>query len=150
MIEKSLKEAIKRLDEKGWDKIYFLVDIHGTIFEPSYSESDECKWLGESRDALRIMSKVDWISLILWTSTYPSVIQNHYLPVFEKEGIKFDYVNENPEVTNEALGCFDKKPYFNLLLDDKAGFDKEDWKVLTKIVEEYDARRSEKNPSISS
>jgi hypothetical protein len=150
MIEKSLIEAIERMIEKGWDKIYFLVDIHGTIFKPSYNETDPCIWLGESRDALREMTKAPWISLILWTSTYPSAIVNSYLPVFEREGIKFDYINGNPEVLNGVLGCFDKKPYFNLLLDDKAGFEEEDWSKILKVIRKYDSRRSKKDISLSS
>jgi len=39
-------------------------------------------------------------------------------------GINFDYVNENPEIpTNmEGYGNYDKKPYMNVLFEDKAGF----------------------------
>ena len=49
---------------------------------------------------------------------------------FEENGIHFDYVNENPEIaTNlEGYGNYDKKPYMNVLFEDKAGFDGDtDW-----------------------
>ena len=46
-------------------------------------------------------------------------------------GIKFDYINENPLEVNSELSDFSKKFYFNILLDDKAGFyPKEDWQIV--------------------
>jgi hypothetical protein len=43
------------------------------------------------------------------------------------------YINENPEISDDkgAFGCYDKKPYYNVLLDDKASFNPEtDWKPI--------------------
>ena len=33
-----------------------------------------------------------------------------------------------------TLGCFQKKPYFNIILDDKAGFEESDREVILKEV----------------
>lgn len=42
-------------------------------------------------------------------------------------------VNENLEVKNTTYGFYEHKPYFNLLFEDKAGFDAEiDWFILYK------------------
>jgi hypothetical protein len=37
-------------------------------------------------------------------------------------------INKNPNVENNAYGYYRDKPYFNVLFEDKAGFDaEEDW-----------------------
>jgi hypothetical protein len=37
-------------------------------------------------------------------------------------------VNKNPEVKSTTYGYYEDKPYFNVLFEDKAGFDAtEDW-----------------------
>jgi len=45
-------------------------------------------------------------------------------------------VNENPEVLNLKYGCYDKKPYFNVVFEDKAGFDPmTDWLLVKGLLE---------------
>ena len=39
-IVRSFETAFKRMKEKGWDKIYILVDIHDTVFEATYSKDE--------------------------------------------------------------------------------------------------------------
>jgi hypothetical protein len=34
-------------------------------------------------------------------------------------GLHLEYVNDNPEVTTEGYGCYDYKPYMNVLFEDK-------------------------------
>ena len=119
MIEKSIRSAINKMKQRGWDRIYFLVDIHDTIFKATYNEIEKYEWLGQAKEALQKLTETPWIILILWSSSYNDTLK--------------DYINENPEVENGSLGCFDKKPYFNVILDDKAGFSEEDW---TKIIQE--------------
>jgi hypothetical protein len=42
--------------------------------------------------------------------------------------INIDYINSNPDVVNTEYGDFSRKPYFNIIIDDKAGFEPEtDW-----------------------
>ena len=54
-----------------------------------------------------------------------------------RNDIKFDYLNENPECLTEShQGDYSKKFYFNLLLDDRAGFDyTTDWNILVETIE---------------
>lgn len=64
--------------------------------------------------------------MCIYTCSHPHEIAE-YVKLFEKNNIKFKYINENPEVPTqtEGYGCYDKKPYMNVLFEDKAGFDPE-------------------------
>lgn len=67
---------------------------------------------------------------ILFTSSHKDAIdrQVSLLPHF---GIWFKYINENPECPSTELCNFDSKFYFNILLDDKAGFVGDtDWLII--------------------
>lgn len=135
-ITKSFEGAFKRMKERNWEKIYVLVDIHDTVFEACYHNKEEYKWYPFAREVLDIMSHAEQISLILWTSTHNSVIEE-YLEFFKANGIRFDMVNVNTETQNTSLSCFDEKTYFNVGIDDKFGFDAEtDWEILYNYLVE--------------
>jgi hypothetical protein len=74
----------------------------------------------------------------LWTSSHDDKIKE-YLDVFERHDIHFDYINENPEVQNDDLSCFDKKLYFNIGIDDKFGFCAEngDWDIVYMRLNQF-------------
>lgn len=135
MIGHAIASAHKRMVDKKWDKIYVLVDIHNTIFVPSYRSEEKYYWFDGAMKTLQYMTKCRQISLILWTSSYEKNI-NEYLKVFEENGIHFDYVNENPEVKNDELGCYDGKLYFNVGIDDKFGFNAQngDWNIVYERI----------------
>ena len=135
-IEKSFDAAFKRMKERNWEKIYVLVDIHDTVFEACYHEKEEHKWYPFAKEALDIMSHAQQISLILWTSTYKSII-DEYIGYFKANGIRFDYINRNTETENTSLSCFDEKTYFNVGIDDKFGFEAEtDWEIIYNYLVE--------------
>jgi len=135
-IEKSFDGAFKRMKDRNWEKIYVLVDIHDTVFEACYHEKEEYKWYPFAKEALDIMSHAQQISLILWTSTYKSII-DEYIGYFKANGIRFDYINRNTETENTPLSCFDEKTYFNVGIDDKFGFEAEtDWEVIYNYLVE--------------
>lgn len=122
--------AFKRADEKKWDKIYILVDVHGTIFKPSYESEERFEYYPYAKEALQLLSQREDMSLILWTSSYPQEIQR-YVDKMKEDGIVFDAINDCPEVLNTNFQCFDAKPYFNVGIDDKFGFDAEqDWLTI--------------------
>ena len=78
-------------------------------------------------ESLRKMSKRKDISLGLYTCSYPEEIKT-YLDFFWEYRIKFEHVNVNESEKNSKYGYFNDKPYYNVLLEDKAGFDPEfDW-----------------------
>ena len=113
----------KKMKERGWDKIYVLVDLHGTVFEASYNRDTEpYKWYLWAKEALKMMSDTPWVNLILWSSSWPDAI-GEYLKEMRQYGIKFDQVGTNTEEKSNNLSCFEDKTYFNVGLDDKFGFD---------------------------
>lgn len=107
-IVRSFETAFKRMKEKGWDKIYILVDIHDTVFEATYSKDEYYRWFPYAKEALHLMSINPRISLILWSSSYTDAIEK-YIDTFEKSKIHFDMVNVNKETEDNELSCFAQK-----------------------------------------
>ena len=71
----------------------------------------------------------------MYTCSHPHEVAE-YVKLFEENGITFEYINENPEVTTSesGYGNYDKKPYFNVLMDDKCGFSgDEDWELMLEF-----------------
>ena len=67
--------------------------------------------------------------MIMFTSSYPAEI-NYYNGVFKHFDINFKYINENPDINTSKgnFGHYTSKFYFNVLFEDKAGFDPmNDW-----------------------
>ena len=135
-LEKCIAKAYRVKKERGWDTLYVAVDMHDTMTRSSYKkdESDEKVYFPDCIEALRYLSGRKDIVLILYTSSYQDYLESYY-DSFEKLGIVFKYLNENPECPSSKLSNFSSKFYFNVLLDDKAGFEPEtDWiKVLTEF-----------------
>ena len=135
-IVKSFETAFKRMKEKGWDKIYILVDIHDTVFEATYSKDEYYRWFPYAKEALHLMSINPRISLILWSSSYTDAIEK-YIDTFEKSKIHFDMVNVNKETEDNELSCFAQKTYFNVGIDDKFGFDaRVDWEMIYHYLDD--------------
>lgn len=129
-IIKAFEQAFKRSKEKNWDYIYVLVDIHGTIFKPSYYDIEKYEYYPCAKTTLQLLTVNPKIKLILWTSSYTNVI-NQYLHVMKKDYIRFDYINCNDDVKDTDIQYFGDKLYFNVGLDDKFGFDPEnDWEEI--------------------
>ena len=128
MITKAIQKALANMKKRGWERTYWAFDIHETILEPNWAVGNLPKtFYPGAQEALQLISGRREIVKILYTCSYPKEIEE-YLKYFGTFNIHFEYVNENPEVTNTGIGNFDKKPYFNVLFEDKAGFDAEtDW-----------------------
>ena len=135
-IVRSFETAFKRMKDKGWDKIYILVDIHDTVFEATYSKDEYYRWFPYAKEALHLMSINPRISLILWSSSYTDAIEK-YIDTFEKSKIHFDMVNVNKETEDNELSCFAQKTYFNVGIDDKFGFDaRVDWEMIYHYLDD--------------
>ena len=138
-IVNAFRTAFKRMKEKNWDYIYVLVDIHGTIFKPSWNNEEKYEFYPYAEEVLKKFSDDERIKIILWSSTKREAADNYYSALFKKE-IYVDYFNGNPEIEEEKgeadMADFSAKPYFNVGIDDKFGFDPyEDWK---EIYDYYD------------
>jgi hydroxymethylpyrimidine pyrophosphatase-like HAD family hydrolase len=118
--------------EKEWYETYWAFDLHGTIIRPTYNSNGDMEYYPYALDVLRLLTKRPDIKLILWTCSYPEEIKD-FLKEFELDKIHFDAVNKNPGISskNGNFGYYEDKFYFNVLFDDKAGFDPEkEWKLI--------------------
>lgn len=140
-IVKAFDNAFKRAQEKHWDYIYVLVDVHGTIFKPSYLNEEKYEFYPYAKEALQLLSKDPNIKLILWTSsTYQAALD--YGVEFNRNKIYFDYLNCNPEVERQSTDPetldLSSKYYFNIGIDDKFGFEPEtDWKTIYEYLKYF-------------
>lgn len=132
-IIKWIETMFQHAKNKKWFETYWCVDIHGTIAEPDYRKKFKAlNFYPYAKETLQLMSKRKDIVMIMFTSSYPKEIEI-YEKNFKEAGITFNYVNENPEIDSAkgSFGYYEKKPYFNVLFDDKAGFDPfTDWEFL--------------------
>jgi hypothetical protein len=130
--------AVQMQQRKGWDYLYVAVDVHDTVLKANYSTEDIprefCK--GALR-AMQLLTMMRRVKLIMWTSSTPEDIAK-YDAYFRENHIRFDFFNENPDVPSKGFGYFERKPYFNLMVEDKAGFDTlpdfNDWDELVLAI----------------
>lgn len=141
-IVKTFEKAFKRKKEENWECIYVFVDIHGTIFFPRYDCPVELySFYPYAEETLKILSAMNDVKIILWSSTTFSEL-NDYVKYLQEHDIHVDAVNSNPfECVNENA-CkgmdFSQKPYFNVGIDDKFGFEAEsDWKSIYNYLTEH-------------
>lgn len=127
----NIRKTFQQKKERGWDRIYFAIDLHDTVIEGKYTKFNEgAQIFPYAREFFAWAAKREDVYLVLWTSSWNDAIQKT-LPWLESEGIRFDAINENPDCKSTTLCDFGKKFYFNVLLDDKAGFEgNTDWKLL--------------------
>lgn len=119
---------------RGWDKIFWGIDLHDTVFESNYSKDIPTTYYPFSKEVLQMLTKRKDAALMMYTCSWEPEIEK-YNALFQESNITFNTVNVNPDAENTAYGCYDKKPYFNVLLDDKAGFvAKEDWLEIYKTL----------------
>lgn len=137
----------RAMKTRGWDKTYWFFDIHSTILKPNYKEGDIPKeFYPRAKEILQDISKRDDVTMALYTCSHPHEIEE-YIDFFDSHGIHFEYVNENPEVSNSqtSYGCYDNKPYMNVLFEDKAGFNPDkDWRRV-KVIIDYNDLMNNKN-----
>lgn len=124
-------------EKRNWDKTYWAFDIHGTILRPNYTYGNTPDdFYPMAKETLQFISKLPDVVMFLYTCSHPHEIEE-YLQLFRKFDIDFKYVNENPEVQTEkeGYGNYDKKPYMNVLFEDKAGFNPEvEWQEVYDLL----------------
>jgi len=143
----ALDEAFRISKERKWEFFYVAIDLHKTVLYPDYDKKFVNNFYKHASEVLQIMSGRPDMKLIMYTCSHPEEIEQ-YLTFFKEHGITFLYVNKNPDVTDTLYGDFSGKPYMNVLLEDKAGFDpNEDWAKLKKTLKKYpfDYLKNERN-----
>lgn len=127
--------------QKEWYETYWAIDIHGTILIPTFRKNSyDSEFYPYAKETLQLLSDRQDIILILSTSSYPEEIE-HYQKVFKENNIFFKYINENPDIDSSKgnFGYYKNKFYFNVLLDDKAGFvPEEEWKEIYELLLSYE------------
>ncbi|WP_370086917.1 hypothetical protein [Ekhidna sp.] len=96
-----------------YDNTVYDFHGHGISYEKIIELLRECKSLG--------------FTMILFTGNEGEKL-NAILEDLKRREIPFDLINENPLMKT-------RKPYYNILLDDRAGL-KESYKHLKKLVDE--------------
>lgn len=138
-VVKAIEKFYQDKEKRGWEKGFFFFDIHGTILKPNYSYGNTPKeFYPYAKETLQYISKLTDICMIIYTCSFPHEIEE-YIKLFESYDIKFQYINENPEILTDinGYGCYDKKPYMNVLFEDKAGFSgEEDWLLVLNLLKE--------------
>ena len=132
-----MQKAFDLAKERSWEKTYWAFDIHETIIIPNYKYGDiPTEFYPFAKEVMQTISNREDICLIMYTCSHPNEIRE-YLKLFEENGIKFEYINRNPEVQSEGYGDYEDKLYFNDLFEDKTGFDANiDWiNVKNKLAE---------------
>lgn len=126
----NIENAFTRMREKKWNYLTVAVDYHGTIAGASREPGKLGEIYPNAINVLKQFSDREDIKLVLWTSSHINDIVKVCIQL-EKHGITFDAINSNPFNESNTLSDFSKKFYFNILLDDKAGFVGEtDWILI--------------------
>lgn len=132
-IIKAIKRALQVSVDRNEPLIYWAVDLHGVVFRSNYEQGGYTFTTPKAVEALRLITSIPDHRLILWSSCHPAEYPA-IIGFLASHGIKVDYFNENPEIENTPTGNFEKKFYFSILLDDKAGFDPDtDWDEIINL-----------------
>jgi len=136
MIINAIKRSYEIMQQRGWDTIYWAVDLHGVCLKSNY-EQGGYTWINPDacRALIEIASHAE-NKIILWSSVH----ENEKAPIiefFENHGIKILGFNETPLEKDNKVSSFKEKFYFSVLLDDKAGFDPDsDWADIIQFYKE--------------
>jgi hypothetical protein len=124
------EEQFKLHATRKWDVVYVTVDWHDTMMPSSYCKTNrfgDYPYYPYCLEALKALSDRKDIRLILYTSSYPQYYK-YLLDDLAQNNIFFYAINSNPDEKNTETGDFTIKFYYNILLDDRAGFDPlQDW-----------------------
>jgi len=142
-ITQTIADAYIKAVSRGYNKIYYLVDLHGVIMHSSY-EPGVHEFIGGIDgipvNTLKMISNCKESVIIIWSCLHerdkPGILEQ-----FNKVGIKVSAINNNPFEQSNSVSSFHEKPYFSVLFDDKAGFNPdEDWK---NVYENFSSIRKE-------
>lgn len=145
-----IKKMFDHSFKKEWFETYWAIDLHGAVIHPNYTKNPVTGiYYPFAKETLQIWTARPDIIMFTYTASYIEQLRN-YLNQFEKDGIHFNFVNENPDISEEKghFGRFDQKPYYNVLIEDKAGFRPEvDWEPLYNLFIYYEQINYKPDPN---
>ena len=103
-IVKTFNKAFETAKRKNWDRIYVAVDLHETCLKPTWQKEISTEYYPFAKEVLLMLSERTDMCLILWSCSLAEINKEYY-DFFKKDGINFDYINENPDALedNERL-----------------------------------------------
>ena len=141
MISTSVKIAFQKKADRNtgneWEyPMYWAIDLHDVIIPGTYTRNNDDREISATAiEVLRYLTNKDNMCLILFTSSYEDSVQDILDWLRKEYKIKFNYVNENPEVVSNGLLNVEQKMYFDILLEDKAGFEiNTDWQEIKNAL----------------
>ena len=131
-----ISHAFHKVQSRNWPFVYFAIDVHDTIFKGTYKKDNEGKqFYPWAEQVLRNLSKNPKIKLLIYTSSHEQPARD-VIKWLESHDIKIYALNDNPDHTGTHLCDFSKKFYFDILLEDKAGFEGwHDWFLIMKELQ---------------
>ena len=134
-IIKAIQIAQQKKKDRGYEYLYWCIDIHGVILTPTYNRLNEGADLYEHCiPTLQLISEDQSNKVILWSSSYRKPMTD-IRDMLSEFGIRVNFINCNPDYTKTDICDFTDKFYFDILLDDKAGFEPEkDWGAIRSFL----------------
>jgi hypothetical protein len=131
-----ITDAYIHKQSKNWNHLYWIVDLHDTVISGTYNKFNEGAIIYPyAKETLDYLYSHNVHQSILWTSSHDDAIND----ILKRFDIRFNYHHINPECPNTDICNFDRKLYFNFILDDKARFDPHnDWKEIYDSLIELD------------
>ena len=150
MIANAVRNAFIKKLKRGWSpwpRMFWAVDLHDVIIPGTYTLNNEGKQpFPYAVEVLQWLTNRKDMGIILFTSGHFEPTLNIRKWLSKEYDIVFDFVNKNPECPDNELCCFKGKFYFDIMLEDKAGFDgMSDWKTIKDSLielEEWDKKIS--------
>jgi len=138
-VSAAILRAFRKKWEGGWEKwprMFWAIDLHGVILNSTYKKDFKSQVINPV--CLRVLKRLSSSKkqcIILFTASQPGYLSD-VLEWFESLGVNVDYVNNNPEAPSNQLCDTASKFYFDILFDDKAGFDMDtDWMEVERTLE---------------
>lgn len=152
MIDTFIKKMFSNAFKKEYFETYWAIDLHGVVFKPNHrKEKLEAEFYPWAKKTLQLMTKRKDIVMIISSSSYPEEIE-YYQKVFKENDIHFKYINENPDIDTAKgnFGYYKDKFYFNVMFEDKAGFDPYYyWKLIYSTLKYQEISNSLPDPKWS-
>lgn len=132
----SITHAFEKVASRGWPHVYWAIDIHDTIGKGTYKKNNEgFDFYPWAKDVLLNLSRNPKCKIIIYTASHTEPATK-LIEWMQGHGIKIFALNANPDHNNNELCDFSKKFYFDILLEDKAGFQGwRDWFLIMKELQ---------------
>lgn len=131
-----IKSVLQLKNKRNWERLYWSIDLHDTVITGTYNKFNDGSYIYPyAKETLDFLHTHPIHQTILWTSSHDDAIEE----TIKRFDLKFNYLHTNPECPNSQLCNFDRKLYFNFLLDDKALFEPlKDWEEIYKTLIEIE------------